>query len=88
MTTEISSGGSIGPHGYLVLRRYNFDDLPTRFFWDKDDAIEYCDNLDPNDDGDFRSIIDINLSDPASVIVIHFANGKPNSLVYERNLTV
>ena len=75
-----------GPHGYLVLRRYNFDDLPVRLFWDSDDAIEYCNDLDPNDDGNFRSIIDVNLSDPASVVVIHFVNGKPHSLIYERCL--
>ncbi len=76
----------IGPHGYLVLRRYNFDDLPTRFFWDLDDAIEYCNDLDLNDDGNFRSIIDVNLSDPASVVVIHFVNGKPIALAYERSM--
>ncbi len=73
----------IGPHGFLVLRRYNFDDLPVRFFWDLDDAIEYCNDLDPNDDAGLSSMLDVNLSGPASVVVIHFVNGKPIKVIHE-----
>ncbi len=76
----------IGPHGYLVLRRYNFENLPVRFFWDRDDAFEYCDNLDISDDGGLGSMLDIDLSEPTSVVVIHFVNGKPIALAHERCL--
>ncbi|KKL14407.1 hypothetical protein LCGC14_2515990 [marine sediment metagenome] len=75
----------IGPHGYLVLRRYHFDDLPVRFFWDVDDAIEYCNNIALNENEGMESMLDINLSDSASIVVIHFVNGKPIKLVYERS---
>ncbi len=76
----------VGPHGYLVLRRYNSHDLPVRFFWDRDDAFEYCDTLDRDDDGGLESVLGITLGDPVSVVVIHFVNGKPIALAHERCL--
>ncbi len=76
----------IGPHGYLVLRRHNLDDLPMRFFWDQDDAIEYCDNLLPDETEGISDVLSIDLTAAISVTVIHFANGKPIKIVHDRSL--
>ncbi len=74
----------IGPHGYLVLRRHNLDDLPVRFFWDRDDAIEYCDNLLPSEMEGILGVLSIDPTAAISVTVIHFVNGKPLEIIYDK----
>ena len=76
----------IGPHGYLVLRRHNLDDLPVRFFWDRDDAIEYCDLLPLNADEDILRILQLDETESISITVLHFVNGKPIKIIYSRPL--
>ncbi len=76
----------IGPHGYLVLRRHNLDDLPMRFFWDCDDAIEYCDNLSPEDTEGILDIFRMDVTAAISIIVLQFANGKPIKIIHDRVL--
>ncbi len=74
----------IGPHGYLVLCRYDGDDLPARFFWDCDDAIEYCDNLSSDDMEDILDVLSIDCAEAISVNVIHFVNGKPLKIIHDK----
>ncbi len=74
----------IGPHGYLVLRRHNLNDLPVRFFWDRDDAIEYCDNLSPNEMEGILDVLSIDSTAAISVTVIHFVNGKPMKIIHDK----
>ena len=76
----------IGPHGYLVLRRHNFGDLPMRFFWDRDDAIEYCDNLPRDETEGVLDIFRMDITAAISIIVLQFANGKPIKIVHDRVL--
>ncbi len=76
----------IGPHGYLVLRHYLTDDLPIRFFWDRDDAIEYCDDLTIDNTEGLMAMLDVNHTDEIAITVLHFANGKPVGVIYYRSL--
>ncbi len=74
----------IGPHGYLVLRRHDMYDLPVRFFWDRDDAIEYCDNLPRSETEGILNVLNIEPTEEISVIVIHFVNGKPLKIIHDK----
>ena len=76
----------IGPHGYLVLRRHNFDDLPMGFFWDRDDAIEYCDDLERENTENLLFLLDVNYTDEVAISVLHFVNGKPVGVIHQRSL--